>query len=62
MYIRTTEENVYILTLLIMSCTDTQPDISNISAHLLNVALHERPTEHGRHPVAAGDEQGLVGW
>lgn len=29
--------------------------------HLLNVALHERAAEHGRHPVAAGDEQRLVG-
>lgn len=31
-------------------------------AHLLNVTFHERATEHGRHPVAAGDKQGLVAW
>lgn len=32
------------------------------ATHLLNVAFHERATEHGSHPVAAGDEQGLMGW
>ena len=32
-----------------------------LSAHLLYVALHEGAAEHGRHPVAARDEQGLMG-
>lgn len=67
------EVNINIWTLLRIKCNIVWnfPEISHAahewvtsikcSTHLFSTALDKRPTEHGCHPITAGDEEGFMG-